>query len=351
MDAKIRVGILGATGTVGQRFVQLLESHPWFELMYLGASERSTGKIYREACNWKLSTPIPERIGKLKVEDALPGADAQIMFSGLDSAVAGPIEEAFAKAGYSVLSNASAHRMAEDVPLLIPEINADHLNLISFQKKKRGYTSGFLVTNPNCSAITLSLALAPLERAFGVESVCISTMQAVSGAGYPGVPSLDILGNVIPLIAGEEEKIERETKKIFGTISKSGSVEAHPMGISAQTSRVAVVDGHTETVFIKLHGKAPIEEIIRSLREFKSLPQELELPSAPKNPIVVREEPDRPQPRLDLDLQKGMATIIGRVRPCNLLDVKFVILGHNTIRGAAGAAILNAELLRVKGFL
>ncbi len=350
METRIKVGILGATGTVGQRFVQLLDNHPWFEVNFLGASERSTQKIYQEVCSWKLSGPIPERIRELKVEEAVPGADARIMFSGLDSAVAGPIEESFARAGYVVISNAGAHRMDEDVPLLIPEINAEHLNLIEIQKKKRGYTKGYLVTNPNCSTITLSLALAPLEKRFGVASVCVSTMQAVSGAGYPGVASMDILGNVIPFIAGEEEKIERETKKIFGNFS-DGKIKPHPMELSAQTNRVAVLDGHTESVFVKLRNKAGIEDMRKCFLEYRALPQELHLPGAPDRVVVLKEEPDRPQPRLDLDLEKGMATIVGRLRPCHLFDAKFVVLGHNTIRGAAGAAILNAELLKVKGFL
>lgn len=350
MEKRIRVGILGATGTVGQRFVQLLEPHPWFEVSFLGASEKSTHKTYQEACSWKLPGPIPERIGELKVEEAVPGADARIMFSGLDSTVAGPIEESFARAGYVVISNAGAHRMDEDVPLLIPEINSEHLSLIEIQKKKRGFTKGFLVTNPNCSTITLSLALAPLEKRFGVVSVCVSTMQAISGAGYPGVPSLDILGNVIPFISGEEEKIERETKKIFGHFS-DGRIMAHPMELSAQTSRVAVLDGHIESVFVKLRNNTGIEDIRKCFVEYRALPQELHLPGAPDRVIVLKEEPDRPQPRLDLDLEKGMATIIGRLRPCHLFDAKFMALGHNTIRGAAGAAILNAELLKVKGLL
>jgi aspartate-semialdehyde dehydrogenase len=350
MEQRTKVGILGATGMVGQRFVELLTDHPWFEVSYLGASEKSTGKSYEAACAWKLPFPMPEWAKNLKVEDAVPGADGRIIFSGLDSAVAGPIEESFALAGYVVVSNASSHRMAEDVPLVIPEINPDHLALIEVQKKNRNYDSGYLITNPNCSTITLSLALSPLEREFGIESVFVCTMQAVSGAGYPGVASLDILGNVIPFIAGEEEKIERETKKIFGRVLGK-TVESHPMVISAQASRVAVLDGHMETVFVKLRRKASIEEIRQSFQQYRSLPQELKLPTAPKHPVILKDEVDHPQPRLDLTLEKGMATMVGRLRPCTLLDARFVILGHNTIRGAAGAAVLNAELLKVKGLL
>jgi aspartate-semialdehyde dehydrogenase len=351
MEQRIKVGILGATGMVGQRFVELLTDHPWFEVSYLAASEKSTRKSYEAACAWKLPIPMPDWVKNLKVEDAIPQSlDARIVFSALDSAVAGPIEESFARAGYVVVSNASSDRMAEDVPLLIPEINSDHLALIEVQKKNRNYGSGFLIKNPNCSTITLSLALSPLEREFGIESVFVSTMQAVSGAGYPGVASLDILGNVIPFIAGEEDKIERETRKIFGRVLGK-TVESHPMIISAQTSRVAVIDGHMETVFVKLRKKASIEKIRQSFQQYKSIPQELKLPTAPKHPVILKEEVDHPQPRLDLTLEKGMATIVGRLRPCTMLDARFVILGHNTIRGAAGAAVLNAELLKVKGLL
>jgi aspartate-semialdehyde dehydrogenase len=349
MVRKLKVGILGATGMVGQRFVQLLENHPWFEVAYLSASEKSTGKPYKEVGHWKLPTPMPERVKQLTVQDPEPGFDVPIVFSGLDSKVAGPVEEAFAQAGYAVISNASNHRMDEDVPLLIPEINAPHLELIENQRKKRRY-KGFIVTNPNCSTITLSLALAPLDLAFGVDSACVTTLQAVSGAGYPGVPSFDIVGNIIPFIANEEEKIEIETRKILGRLV-GGSIEPHPMKLSAQTTRVAVLDGHTETVSVKLKKRASLDEVKETLRDYRSLPQELNLPSAPARPIMLKDEPDRPQPRLDVELEKGMATVVGRLRECPIFDVKFVILGHNTIRGAAGAAILNAELLKAQGHL
>lgn len=348
MLKRLKVGILGATGTVGQRFVQLLTEHPWFEVTALAASERSTGRTYQEAVRWKLESPIPDQIAGMPVLEPKPNLDCQIVFSALDSSVAGPIEEEFARAGYAVFSNAKNHRMDEDVPILIPEVNPEHLKLIELQKIQRDW-KGFIVTNGNCSTITLCLALAPLEREFGLERVLVTTMQAVSGAGYPGVPSLDILGNLIPHIDGEEEKIERETKKIFGTL-RAHKIEPHPMVVSATTTRVAVLDGHSESVSVKLRRRASLSEIQEALRSYSALPQELKLPSAPVRPLVVRDEPDRPQPRLDVYAEKGMATVVGRVRPCSVLDYKFVILGHNTLRGAAGAALLDAELLVAQGF-
>jgi aspartate-semialdehyde dehydrogenase len=350
MAAKIKVAILGATGMVGQRFVQLLQDHPWFEISALAASERSIGKPYAEAVRWKLDTPIPPRVRDLPVLEPKPDLEAHIVFSGLDASVAGPIEEHFAQAGYVVISNSKNHRMDEDVPLVVPEINPEHLALIERQQARRGYRKGFIVTNPNCSATTLCLALAPLEQAFGIVSVVVTTLQAVSGAGYPGVPSLDIMGNVIPYIGEEEEKIERETRKIFGRL-RDHAIELHPMKVSATATRVPVLDGHTESVSVQLRTPATLEEITDALRNYRSLPQQLRLPSAPEHPIVLQEEPDRPQPRLDVYREKGMATVVGRVRPCSILDWKFVILGHNTLRGAAGAAILNAELLKAQGFL
>jgi aspartate-semialdehyde dehydrogenase len=350
MAAKIKVAILGATGMVGQRFVQLLQDHPWFEISALAASERSIGKPYAEAVRWKLDTPIPPRVRDLPVLEPKPDLEAHIVFSGLDASVAGPIEEHFAQAGYVVISNSKNHRMDEDVPLVVPEINPEHLALIERQQARRGYRKGFIVTNPNCSATTLSLALAPLEQAFGIVSVVVTTLQAISGAGYPGVPSLDIMGNVIPYISEEEEKIERETRKIFGRL-RDHTVEFHPMKVSATATRVPVLDGHTESVSVQIRTPAALQEITDVLRSYRSLPQQLRLPSAPEHPIVLQEEPDRPQPRLDVYREKGMATIVGRVRPCSIMGWKFVILGHNTLRGAAGAAILNAELLKSQGFL
>ncbi len=349
MTTKIKVAILGATGTVGQRFVQLLEGHPWFEISALAASERSVGKTYAQAVRWKLDTSIPQCAHDMPVLEPKPNLEAHVVFSGLDAAVAGPIEEQFAQAGYAVISNSRNHRMDEDIPLLVPEINAEHLQLIKRQQARRGYKQGFIVTNPNCSATALCLALAPLEHAFGVESALVTTLQAISGAGYPGIPALDTVGNVIPYIDGEEEKIERETRKIFGQL-KNGQIELHPMTLSATATRVPVIDGHTESVSVRLRKPASLEEIKGVLRSYTSLPQELKLPSAPEHPVVLREEPDRPQPRFDTHLEKGMATVVGRIRPCPISGWKFVILGHNTIRGAAGAAILNAELLQAQGF-
>ena len=346
---RLRAGVLGATGAVGQRFVQLLAGHPWFDLTALAASERSAGRSYAEAVSWRLDVPLPPAARDLPVQAAEPGLECDIVFSALDAAVAGPVEEAFAKAGYAVLSNARNHRMDEDVPLLVPEVNADHAALIAVQRKRRRW-KGFIVTNPNCSTATLALALAPLERRFGLTAVAVTTLQAVSGAGYPGLPSLDILGNVVPYIAGEEEKIERETRKILGTRSGE-AITAHPMVVSAQTTRVPVVDGHTAAVFVSLDTKADLDEVRDAFRTFSGPPQQLGLPSAPVHPTVLLDEPDRPQPRLDLNVERGMATLVGRVRPCQLLGWKFIILGHNTIRGAAGAALLNAELLQAQGLL
>ncbi len=350
---KIKVGVLGATGAVGQRFVQLLDGHPWFALAAVAASERSAGKPYGEACTWKLDTPMPEAARRLAVSPTTPGLECRVVFSALDAAVAGPIEEAFAAAGYAVLSNSKNHRMDDDVPLLVPEINADHAALIDVQRRGRGWKGGgFIATNPNCSTAALCLALAPLDRCFGLAAVAVTTLQAISGAGYPGIPSLDILANVVPFIAGEEEKIERETRKILGAITaRRDAVTLHDATVSAQCMRVPVVDGHTESVFVRLRTEAGVERVIEALRDFRGPPQELALPSAPEHPVVVVDEPDRPQPRLDLGREKGMATVVGRVRRCDLMGYKFVALGHNTIRGAAGAAILNAELLKEKGLI
>jgi len=349
MSARLKAGVLGATGAVGQRFVQLLAGHPWFDLVALAASERSAGRSYAEAVSWRLDVPLPAAAADLPVRPTEPGLECDIVFSALDAAVAGPVEEAFAKAGYAVLSNARNHRMAEDVPLLVPEVNADHAELIAVQKKRRGW-KGFIATNPNCSTATLTLALAPLERRFGIKAVAVTTLQAVSGAGYPGIPSLDILGNVVPFIAGEEEKIERETRKILGKRSGDG-ITFHPMVVSAQTTRVPVVDGHTGSVFVSLEKRADLDEVREAFRTFSGPPQQLGLPSAPAHPTVLLDAPDRPQPRLDINVERGMATLVGRVRPCELMGWKFIVLGHNTIRGAAGAAILNAELLKAKGMI
>jgi len=350
MTSKIQVGIVGATGTVGQRFIQLLENHPWFEVSWLSASDRSAGKKYADATTWRLSTPLPPRVAALTVNSASPAKDTpKLIFAALDSTAAREIEPAFADAGCAVVSNSGAFRMAPDVPLVIPEVNADHVSLLKTQKwyQKNG---GFMVTNPNCSAIGLVMALAPLHRRFGVEKVFVTTMQAVSGAGYPGVPSLDILGNVIPYIAGEEEKMEAESRKLLGTLNATGVKDAEIV-LSAHCNRVAVEDGHTESVSIKLTRAATSAEIIETWKEFRCLPQKLKLPSAPEEPVIYDPAPDRPQPRLDRDRGKGMSAVIGRLRPCNLFDWRFTVLSHNTIRGAAGAAILNGELLKAQGYL
>jgi aspartate-semialdehyde dehydrogenase len=350
MTTKIPVGILGATGTVGQRFIELLEDHPWFVVEWLAASDRSTGKTYEEATKWKLSTPLPPRIAKMPVSPATPDSRApKLIFAALDAAAAKEIEAAFAAAGHAVISNSSAFRMAEDVPLVIPEVNADHTELIKRQKWYKE-TGGFMVTNSNCSAMGLVLALAPLHRRFGVEKVFVVTMQAISGAGYPGVPSLDILGNVIPYIANEEPKMEEESRKILGSLNGSHVIPADIV-FSAHCNRVAVEDGHTESVSVKLSRPAAAEEVIAAWNEFRCLPQKMKFPTAPEQPVIYERAPDRPQPRLDRDRGKGMAAVVGRLRPCNIFDWKFTVLSHNVIRGAAGAAVLNGELLRSQGHL
>jgi aspartate-semialdehyde dehydrogenase len=348
MPSKLPVGILGATGIVGQRFIQMLEHHPWFEVTWLAASERSENRCYVEAARWKLKTAIPDNIARMKLAPATPTGAPKIIFAALDASVANELEPRFADAGCFVVSNSSALRMKTDVPLVIPEVNPDHLRLIDRQLW-RTQSGGFAVTNPNCSAIGLVLALAPLKERFGLETVMVVTMQAVSGAGYPGVASLDILGNVIPYIAKEEEKMEEETRKLLGSLNGSG-LEMASFAMSAQCNRVAVEDGHTESVSVKLSRKASSQEIIDAWNDFRSLPQQLKLPSAPAQPVVYTPATDRPQPRFDADTGCGMSTSVGRLRPCNVLDWKFTVLSHNTIRGAAGAALLNAELLKAKGY-
>jgi aspartate-semialdehyde dehydrogenase len=350
MTSKIPVGILGATGTVGQRFIQLLHEHPWFEITWLAASDRSAGKAYSDAAKWNLATPIPANIAAMKVSTAAPDSSTpKLVFAALDATAAQQIEPAFAEAGHAVVSNSSAFRMAEDVPLIIPEVNGDHVPLIKTQKwyKKNG---GFMVTNPNCSAIGLVLALAPLHRCFGIDKIFVATMQAISGAGYPGVPSMDILGNVIPYIAKEEDKMEAETRKLLGSLNGSRVVDAD-LVLSAHCNRVAVEDGHTESVSLKLRKPATAEEILDAWKEFRCLPQKLKLPTAPEQPVIYESAPDRPQPRLDRDRGRGMSAVCGRLRPCNIFDWKFTVLSHNTIRGAAGAAVLNGELLKAQGYI
>ncbi len=342
MNKKHSIGILGATGMVGQRFIQLLEDHPWFEVTWLAASDRSSGKTYAEAARWRLDTPCPERIAAMKIAPADPSGAPKIIFAALDSEIALELEPKFAAAGCAVVSNSSAFRMAPSVPLVIPEVNAGHLHLIE-QQSWRKSSGGYIVTNPNCSAIGLVLALKPLEEAFGLEQIFVTTMQAVSGAGYPGVPSLDILGNVVPYIKNEEEKLETETLKLLGRLVGE-VVEPLAARMSAHCNRVSVEDGHTESVSIKLRKKATREEVLAAWQEFNPLAG-MGLPTAPAQPVVWVAQEDRPQPRLDRNRGRGMSATTGRLRPCGLLDWKFTVLSHNTIRGAAGAAILNAELL------
>ena len=348
MDGKIEVGILGATGTVGQEFVALLADHPWFMVTWIGASERSAGKRYRDATPWRLPAPRPSRVADMVVETVTPGRAPKLVFSGLDASVAGEVETAFAAKGHVVVSNARNHRMDALVPLVIPEVNADHLRLLAAQAASKGWAGG-IVTNPNCSTVVLAMAVAPL-RQFGLRQIIVSTLQAVSGGGYPGVASLDILGNVVPVVPGEEAKIENETKKILGQLSAVG-VEAHPVTVSASTTRVPVINGHTELVTVSLESDPGPEALIAALRGFSGPPEVRGLPSAPSQPVLYLDEEDRPQPRLDADRGRGMIVCVGRLRRCPVLNYKLVAMGHNTVRGAAGVAVLNAELLKVDGKL
>ena len=348
---RIPVAVLGATGSVGQRFVQLLENHPWFRLHELVASERSAGKSYRDAAGWKLDTLMPESVAGMRVKELGADLDSRLVFSGLDSSVAGEAEELYAGRGCVVVSNSKNHRMDEDVPLLIPELNADHIGAIERQRTRRG-GKGYIVTNPNCSTMGLAMAIAPIERLYGVDQLHVTTMQAISGAGYAGVSSYAILDNVIPYISGEEEKVESEPRKILGKWDGERFVPA-PMRISAHTNRVPTIDGHIMTISLSLQkcDASFLERIREAIESFRGAPQDLGLPSAPQKPLHYVDEPDRPQTRLDRDRENGMAVTIGRLRPCPLLDLRMVALVHNTVRGAAGAALLNAELLEAKGLL
>ena len=342
---KTKIGVLGATGTVGQRFIELLENHPWFEITELGASERSAGKTYKEATTgkWKMDIDIPERIAKMTVKECKAKEfDCELVFGALDSSVAGPIEEEFAKAGFVVCSNSRNHRFDPDVPLLIPEINPEHLKLLELQKWK-----GKLITNPNCTSMGPCLVMKALNDAFGVEKSIIVSMQALSGAGYPGVSSMDIIDNILPFIKGEEPKVETEPLKILGKFNGK-EIENASIAISAQCNRVPVRDSHLCSISIGLKKKASVQEVISAMENFKGLPQELKLPTAPAQPIIVRKEEDRPQPIMDRNAGKGMSAVVGRVRECPVLGIKFDVLSHNTVRGAAGAAILNAELMKAK---
>jgi len=349
--SKIKVGVLGATGAVGQRFVQLLADHPYFDLAVLAASERSAGKTYKEATNWILTAPMPARLAEQTVEPMSTDLDCSLLFSALPTAEAQAWESRLAGAGYGIFSNAGAHRMDDDVPLLIPEVNPDHLDLLTYQQSNRGWTRGFIVTNPNCTSMPMTMALAPLHARFGVEAVVATSMQAVSGAGYPGVPSLDVIDNIVPLVAeSEEHKMNVEPNKMLGR-SNGQQVEPAGMIISAHCNRVPVSDGHLVTVSASFRQKPSLDEILAAWQSWQPLPQQLGLPMAPQPALVVREEPNRPQPRLDRDAGGGMATTVGRLRPCAVLDVRFVCLAHNTVRGAAGGSVLNAELMVAQGML
>jgi aspartate-semialdehyde dehydrogenase len=347
-ENRIPVGILGATGMVGQQFVKFLQNHPWFEVAWMGASDRSAGKPYREATSWRLDGTMPSAVQDLEVHECKPVDAPRLVFSSMDAAVATEIEREFAKAGHVVVSNSRNHRMEPDVPLLIPEINSDHLKIIPHQQRVRGW-KGQIATNPNCSTMVLALALAPLKQ-FGITRVIVTTMQAISGAGYPGVASMDINANVIPFVGGEEEKMQQETQKILGDFTGEG-LRPLDARVSAHCNRVPVVDGHTITVSVALERKPTRDDMIRALVNYRSVPQERKLPSAPPHPIIYMEENDRPQPRRDVERERGMAMFVGRLRECPVLDYKFVALGHNTVRGAAGAAVLNAELMYSEGLL
>ena len=348
MQTRIEVGILGATGMVGQHFIKFLQGHPWFDLVWLGASDRSAGKRYSDAMTWHLAGGTPATVADVKVEESKPGNAPRLLFSAMDASVATEIERAFAEAGHVVVSNSKNYRMERDVPLLVPEINPDHLKLVPGQQRNRGW-KGQIVTNPNCSTIGLTMGLGPL-KAFGITKVLVTTMQAISGAGYPGVASMDIMGNVVPFIGGEEEKMEVETQKILGDF-RGDHIEPLAATVSAHCNRVPVVDGHTEAVSVEFSSKPSEADVVHALESFRAVPQERGLPSAPPQPVIYMQETNRPQPRKDAERERGMAAFIGRLRPCPVLDYKFVVLSHNTIRGAAGAAVLNAELMHSEGML
>ena len=348
MSSRIEVGVLGATGMVGQNFARLLADHPGFKLTWVGASDRSAGKKYGEATSWRLDGVMPESVANLTVSECKPGNAPKLVFSSMDANVATEIEQAFAEAGHIVVSNSKNFRMEADVPLLVPEVNADHLGLIEIQRKNRGW-KGAIVTNPNCVAVPLAMALAPFKQ-YGIKKFITTSMQAVSGAGYPGVASMDILGNVIPYIGGEEPKVEEEPLKILGDF-KNGQVHDLNAKVSAHCNRVPVIDGHMLTVSVELEQKPSKEELLAAINSFRGLPQQRNLPSAPPVPLVYMTEDNRPQPRRDGPRDGGMTVFMGRLRPCSIFDWKFVCLGHNTIRGAAGAAVLNAELMQSEGLL
>ena len=344
----IEVGILGGTGMVGQHFIRFLQGHPWFRLTWLGASDRSAGKKLRDATQWRLDGDMPSSVADITVSDSTPGDAPRLVFSAMDASVATEIERAFAEAGHVVVSNSRNHRMEPDVPLIVPEVNPAHLALIHSQQKNRNW-KGMIVTNPNCSTVVLTMALGPLAQ-FGIERVIVATMQAVSGAGYPGIASVDVLANVIPFVGGEEEKMQQETQKILGTVS-NGRAEPLKARVSAHCNRVAVTDGHTVAASVELASKLSLDDVRNAFSNFRGLPQQRKLPSAPAQPVIYMPQQDRPQPRRDASRENGMSVFVGRLRECPVLDLKFVACGHNTIRGAAGAAVLNAELMLSEGFL
>jgi aspartate-semialdehyde dehydrogenase len=345
---RIEVGVLGATGMVGQHFVKFLRNHPWFELTWVGASDRSAGKKYADATNWRLDGEMPDTVRNLTVQDSAPGNAPRLVFSAMDASVATEIERAFAEAGHVVVSNSKNHRMEPDVPLLVPEVNADHLKVIPLQQRRRGW-KGQIVTNPNCSTVALTMALGPMKP-FGITRVLVTTMQALSGAGYPGVASMDATANVVPYIGGEEEKMQQETQKILGDLTADGfrPLDAR---VSAACNRVPVVDGHTVAASVEFREKPSEADLLAAIEKFRGVPQERKLPSAPQRPVIYMTANDRPQPRRDVERENGMAVFIGRLRQCPVLHYKFIALGHNTIRGAAGAAVLNAELMYTEGML
>lgn len=344
---RIPVSILGATGAVGQKFIALLAGHPWFEINHLAASAERIGLRYGETVNWREPTPLDPAVAAITLSSTDPVPGLRLVFSALDAAIARDVEPRWAAAGSMVVSNASAFRMAEDVPLVIPEVNADHLGLLDRQRQKRGWSGG-IIANPNCSTTVLVLALAPLHRAFELKEVTVATLQAASGAGYPGVPSLDLIDNVIPVIGGEEEKIESETRKLLGLFS-GGAVEPAPINTSAMVHRVPVIDGHMTSASLAFARRPTPAEVVATLREFRGSELVAGLPGSPATPVVVSDLADRPQPRRDRDVGKGMTVTVGRVRECPVRDIRLVALGHNLIRGAAGAAIQNAELVVATG--
>jgi aspartate-semialdehyde dehydrogenase len=347
--SKIKVAILGATGAVGQRFVTLLADHPWFEVTALTGSDRTVGQTYGDGCRWILSEPMPDYVRGMTVVATEPGVEATLAFSALPTEQAKTAEPALAAAGYAVCSNASAYRMTPDVPLIIPEVNPDHTGLIERQRRERGWP-GFILTNPNCTSTGLTIAFKALEQAFGLNRAVVVSLQALSGAGYPGVASLDILDNVVPYIPGEEEKVETEPRKMLGRCV-DGAVQMAPVRISAHTNRVAVSDGHLVCVSVEFDKRATPQEAAAVLAAFEAPAIVQTLPTAPHCVIEVRSEPDRPQPRKDRGTGNGMTTVVGRLRPDNLFDLRFVVLSHNTLHGAAGGALLNGELLVAQGYV